>query len=222
MRRLLFASLLAAAAVAVDANRASAWWNNPQPAVVAFPMVYPAGWYVNTYPFAWYYPWYANYNYSHGSYSHWWQSHGWAFYAGQPIPSNFRIHPIYGAYFFYIVPQHGHPFAVPGHHHHDAHNDHKHPLPAPKKKDVKKKEPGKVTIRVPGDAKILFNGVAASGTGDSRTFVTPDLDSDRDYEYLLTAEVVRNGRTLTATERVIVRAGSDTQVSLSPTSVAVK
>jgi len=223
MRRLFFASLLAAAAVAVDANRASAWWYQPQPATVAFPMVYPAGWYANTYPFAWYYPWYANYNYSHGSYAHWWQSHGWAFYSGQPIPSNFRIHPIHGAYFIYIVPQHGHPFAIPGHHHHDSHHDsHHNPLPVPKKKKDLKKEPGKVTIQLPSDAKLLFNGVAATGSGDTRTFLTPDLDAGRDYEYVLTAEVIREGRTLIATERVIVRAASDTRVTLAPTAVAGK
>src|SRR4029078_5491743 len=111
MRRFLLASLLAVTGLAVSPDRASAWWYYPQPAAVSFPMVYPPGYYVNTYPVAWYYPWYANYNYSHCSYSHWWQSHGWAFYSGQPIPANFRIHPIYGAYFFYIVPQFGPAFA---------------------------------------------------------------------------------------------------------------
>lgn len=221
MRRFLFASLLALAGLAVSADRASAWWYYPaQPGTVSFPMVYPSGYYTNTYPFAWYYPWYANYNYSHGSYAHWWQSHGWAFYPGQPIPANFRIHPIHGAYFIYIVPQFGPPHMHPAHH--DHHDHHHHPLPAPKKDAPKKKEPGKVTITLPADAKLTFNGVAASGTGDSRTYVTPDLDSDRDYEYVLAAEVIRNGQTLTATQRAIVRAGSDTRVSLEPAAVVRK
>lgn len=203
MRRLFFASLLAAAAIAADANRASAWWwCPPQPATVAFPMVYPAGWYTNTYTFAWYYPWYANYNYSHGSFANWYQWHGWAFYGGQPIPHNFRIDAT-GAYM--LKP------------------------PQPQKKDEskkkdepKKKEPGKVTIDLPPDAKLLFNGVAATGSGDTRTYQTPDLEADRDYEYVLIVEVTRDGRTLTATERVVVRAGSVSRVSLAPSSVAAK
>lgn len=234
MRRLLLIGILALAGLGLNAGRASAWWGwncPPQPASVSFPMVYPSGWYTNSYYFPWYYPWYANYNYSHGSYAHWPQSHGWAFYEGQPIPSNFRIHPTHGAYFYYIVPVHGHPFAIPA-----GHDDHTLPAPKkkddpkkpepkktePKKKDAPKKEPGKVTITLPADAKLLFNGVASTGTGEVRSFSTPDLEDGRDYEYVLTAEVVRDGQTMTATERVIVRAGSVTPVTLAPAATARK
>jgi uncharacterized protein (TIGR03000 family) len=216
MRKLFLVAVLAIAGLGLNAGRASAWWGwnyPPQPASVSFPMVYPSGWYTNTYYFPWYYPWYANYNYSHGSYSHWWQSHGWAFYEGQPIPGNFRIHPIFGAYFFYVVPVDGQP--------HPAHRDHILPLPKKKdgKKDPQKFEPGKVTITLPADATLLFNGVASTGTGEVRSFLTPfDLEDGRDYEYVLTSEVVRDGQTMTATERVIVRAGSVTPVTLAPTA----
>ena len=86
-----------------------------------------------------------------------------------------------------------------------------------------KKEPGKVTITLPADAKLLFNGVAAAGEGEVRTFSTPDmLEPGRDYEYVLTAEVVRDGRTIAATERVIVRAGSVTPVTLDLSATARK
>lgn len=217
MRKWLLVSILAVAGTALPANRASAWWYcQPTTAAVSFPMLTPSGYFTNTYYFAWYYPWYANYNYSHGSYAHWYVSHGWAFYPGQQIPPNFHIHQYGGAHIHGIDPRPG----MDPHHH-------PHPLPAPKKdgppkKDLPKKEPGKVTITLPADAKLLFNGVAAAGTGESRTFRTPDLEEGRDYEYVLTAEVVRDGQTLTAVERVIVRAGSDTPVTLAPAASAAK
>ena len=205
MRKWLFVPALAMLGLLVSGNRAAAWWNYyPAPASVAFPMLTPSGYFTNTYYYAWYYPWYANY--SHGSYSHWWRSHGWAFYPGQQIPPNFRIDPIRGAYLAepkkLDEPKKG----------------------EPKKKDKKdaKKEPGKVTIHLPADAKLTFNGVAASGSGEERSFLTPELDQDRDYEYVLAAEVTRDGQRVVATERVLVRAGNVTTVSLRPSAVVAK
>lgn len=215
MRKLVLLAVLSLAGMATNASRASAWWGwyYPQPAAVAFPMVYPPGWYSNVYYFPWYYPWYANYNYSHGSYSNWWMSQGWAFYPGQPIPPNFHIHQYGGAHIHAIEPHH--------HDHKGMDPNHHHPLPAPKKLDGKK-EPGKVSITLPADAKLLFNGVASTGTGEVRTFRTIDLEAGRDYEYVLTAEVVRDGQVMVATERVIVRAGSVSPVTLGPSASASK
>ena len=52
---------------------------------------------------------------------------------------------------------------------------------------------------------------------------TPPVDLfETADEYVLTAEVVRDGQTLTAVERVIVRAGSDTPVTLAPAASARK
>jgi uncharacterized protein (TIGR03000 family) len=67
---------------------------------------------------------------------------------------------------------------------------------------------------------LLFNGVPASGTGGVRTFQTPLLEAGRSYQYTLTAEVVRDGRTERATGTVIVRAGETAAVTLTPNGVA--
>lgn len=203
MRKWLLASMLALASIGASANRASAWWypdhHGVYPASVAFPMITPSGYFTNSYYFAWYYPWYANYNYSHGSYANWWMGGGYASYPGQQM--------------WAATPpgQWGQPWPV---------------LPPPRKdypkKDHLKKEPGKVAIALPADAKLLFNGALAGGSGESRTFVTPDLNPELDYEYVLTAEVVREGQVLTATERVIVRAGETTSVTFTPTATVRK
>jgi len=76
--------------------------------------------------------------------------------------------------------------------------------------------PGSVCVTLPADAKLLFNGTAADGSGTTRTFGTPPLAPGQEYAYDLTAEVVRDGRVQTVTERVTVRAGAETKVTLAP------
>ena len=73
-----------------------------------------------------------------------------------------------------------------------------------------------MTVNVPADAKLLFNGTPANGTGAARTFTTPPLQPGQEYAYDLTAEVVRNGKTERVTERVVLRAGEKTSVTLAP------
>ncbi len=82
MSRLLLAAavaggLLASAAGArADGNRFL-----PHSTSVTWPSVTPPGWYTNTYRYAWYYPWYANYDYTHGPYANWMAGGGYAGYA---------------------------------------------------------------------------------------------------------------------------------------------
>ena len=47
----------------------------------------------------------------------------------------------------------------------------------------------------------------------SRTFNTPALDEGQLYYYMLRAEVARDGKTLTQTKRVIVKAGERIRAS---------
>src|SRR5262249_50837786 len=162
-----------------------AWqWGHggPYASSAAFPCINPPGWYTNTYSFAWYYPWFAYYNYSHGPYANWMAGGGYAWYAS----CDGRC----GA-----MGLDGHPVMPPSH--------------APEKKDGKKDEkkdtaPGKVQITLPEDARLLFNGPPAAGSGAVRTFDTPPLSPGQSYAYDLTAEVTRDGRVQTVTERVVV------------------
>jgi uncharacterized protein (TIGR03000 family) len=72
-----------------------------------------------------------------------------------------------------------------------------------------------VTVKLPADAKLLFNGVAAEGTGEVRTFTTPPLVIGQEYTYELTAEVLRDGAVQKITERAVIRAGQVTKVALT-------
>jgi uncharacterized protein (TIGR03000 family) len=83
------------------------------------------------------------------------------------------------------------------------------------------------TLAVPASATIVVNlpSDAALKVDDqpveSRTLVTPALDQGREFHYTLTAEIVRDGETLTATKEVAVRAGEETQVSIDFTTATV-
>jgi uncharacterized protein (TIGR03000 family) len=198
----------------------------PHATSVTWPSVVPPGWYTNTYRYQWYLPWYAYYNFNSGPYANWMASGGRAGYAyhgpaGLAYSSRPPTQPYLGVWYT-GEPVFGQPPAPQGE-----------PNQAPKKdekskdgnkdekQDEKLKDKGEVSITLPADAKLLFNGVAARGSGSVRTFRTPALVPGQTYKYDLTAEVVRNGRTERATGTVIVRAGETARVALTPVPVAV-
>lgn len=90
------------------------------------------------------------------------------------------------------------------------------PPPTPK---VKEKVGGKdkdgaslenrtrVLVQLPEDAKLFIDGKLMTTTSAERTFQTPDLIPGQTYFYELKAEVVREGRTVSETQRVLLRPG---------------
>lgn len=104
--------------------------------------------------------------------------------------------------------------------------------PTEPKKEEKKEEPknepktsisapAHIIVSLPADAKLSVDGVATRSTSSTRNFVTPVLAAGRTFEYTLTAEVVREGRTIVQTRNVTVRAGQTTRVVFTPESMTV-
>ena len=94
----------------------------------------------------------------------------------------------------------------------------------PKKEEKKggvTSAPAFITVNVPADAKITIDGAATTSVSTVRTFSTPELNPGSVYYYTFTAEVVREGKTFTATEKVAVEAGATAQISLNPKAVVV-
>jgi uncharacterized protein (TIGR03000 family) len=106
------------------------------------------------------------------------------------------------------------------------------PAPAPepkvkeKEKEVNAAAPATLIVSLPADARLLVDGNATTSTSAQRVFTSPELVPGQEYHYTLQAEIVRDGRTLTASERVTVRAGIESRVVLSQdrfaTSVAAR
>ncbi len=72
-----------------------------------------------------------------------------------------------------------------------------------------------VIVRLPADAKLYFDGYLTKQTGEMRMFSTPDLSMGKEYVYELRAESAGQGKTMTRTERVTVRAGQTTRVNFT-------
>jgi uncharacterized protein (TIGR03000 family) len=66
-----------------------------------------------------------------------------------------------------------------------------------------------VTLRVPADAEVWFEGVKTQQGGTVRNFVSPPLDPNRQYRYDIRARWNENGREVSQTRQLTVNANSD-------------
>jgi len=80
---------------------------------------------------------------------------------------------------------------------------------------------GTVVASLPTDAKLFADGQEIKVSGDRRTFVTPDLTTGKDYYYVLKAEMKRDGKDVSKSLKVVVRAGAVAEVSFGDLSDAV-
>jgi uncharacterized protein (TIGR03000 family) len=84
------------------------------------------------------------------------------------------------------------------------------PLPAPKPDDTKSgmtSNRARLIVELPADAKLYVDDNPVPGTAGRRAFRTPELDRTQTYYYEVRAEVMRDGKPVGETRRVIVRAG---------------
>jgi uncharacterized protein (TIGR03000 family) len=75
--------------------------------------------------------------------------------------------------------------------------------------------PATIVVTLPAGAKLTINRTPSRSTAVKRRFVTPPLKPGQDFYYTLKAEMVRDGRPVTTTARVPVRAGEERRVKLT-------
>jgi len=75
-----------------------------------------------------------------------------------------------------------------------------------------------LTIKLPPDAKLYVDNVACPLTSDTRSFATPKLQTGQQYYYVLRADVVRNGETMTQSQKVLLTAGQQVTVEFPSAS----
>jgi uncharacterized protein (TIGR03000 family) len=73
----------------------------------------------------------------------------------------------------------------------------------------------RLVVELPADAKLFVDEQRMKTTSSRRVFYTPVLEPDKTYSYLLRAEIVRDGKTRTASKRVIVRPGEEIEASFA-------
>lgn len=70
-----------------------------------------------------------------------------------------------------------------------------------------------VIVNLPADARLYANGQLTALTSAERVFVSPVLEANHNYQYSLKVEFVRDGKTISDSKVVNVRAGESSQVS---------
>jgi uncharacterized protein (TIGR03000 family) len=72
----------------------------------------------------------------------------------------------------------------------------------------------RVIVQMPTDALLLVDGQLVNLRSSGQPILTPELQPDRDYYYIVRAQAVRDGATVEDARRVIVRAGHSSRVTL--------
>jgi uncharacterized protein (TIGR03000 family) len=72
-----------------------------------------------------------------------------------------------------------------------------------------------LVVNLPADATLTIDDEKTTSTSGNRVFVTPPLESGREFHYTLMAKVVRDGKVQTTTQQVAVRAGEVSRVELT-------
>jgi uncharacterized protein (TIGR03000 family) len=73
----------------------------------------------------------------------------------------------------------------------------------------------RVTVIVPADADVTFNGVETTVPGTERAFVTPPLKKGREFHYTVRARWTRNGKPVDQTRKITVKAGTRVRVDFT-------
>jgi len=73
----------------------------------------------------------------------------------------------------------------------------------------------KVTVIVPGDAEVYFDGSPTGQTGTERQFFTPPLEKGQNYSYQVRATWNVDGDDISRTRKVMVQAGADVRVDFT-------
>lgn len=81
--------------------------------------------------------------------------------------------------------------------------------------------PAKLIVSIPAGAKLTINDAATKSTSARRVFVSPTLNAGKTYVYTLTAKIDVDGKTVTVSKKVDVRAGKTSTVSLNTEAAAV-
>ena len=70
-----------------------------------------------------------------------------------------------------------------------------------------------LNVSVPTEAKVFVNGLPTTSTGAARRYVSNGLEPGFNYTYELRAEMVRDGKTVTESKSIKLKAGESAELS---------
>jgi uncharacterized protein (TIGR03000 family) len=81
--------------------------------------------------------------------------------------------------------------------------------------------PAYITIHVPLNATVWFEGIKTTQTGKVRQYQSPSLEPGYDYQYSIRASWIENGQEVNETRQLNVAAGRVIAVDLSSSAQAI-
>jgi uncharacterized protein (TIGR03000 family) len=81
--------------------------------------------------------------------------------------------------------------------------------------DTRTGSPATVVVKAPAGVRLTVNDQPTALSKTEETFTTPRLQPGLPYSYVFKAEAVREGKPITVTRRVTVRAGEESRVDLT-------
>jgi uncharacterized protein (TIGR03000 family) len=84
--------------------------------------------------------------------------------------------------------------------------------------------PATILVSLPAEAQLTVDDHVTTSTSATRRFVSPALPRGQEFHYTLTAKITRDGKPVTTSKQVSVRAGEESRVTFEfPTAtVAAK
>jgi uncharacterized protein (TIGR03000 family) len=83
-------------------------------------------------------------------------------------------------------------------------------LPPPKKEGTSRAPTrARLVVELPADAQLYVDDRRTQATSERRTFQTPELEKGQAYYYEVRVEAVRDGKPVSETRRVVVKAGEE-------------
>src|SRR5262249_8096817 len=75
--------------------------------------------------------------------------------------------------------------------------------------------PATIIVTLPTDAALTVDDTPTRSTTGRRVFLSPPLEPGKTFHYTLKAQAMRDGKPVTTTQRIEVRAGDTTRVELA-------
>jgi uncharacterized protein (TIGR03000 family) len=85
----------------------------------------------------------------------------------------------------------------------------------PPKKESSAGKGAKIIVDLPSDAKLFIDDQPIKVNSQHPIFATPNLEYGKTYYYELRAEMVKDGKTVTDTKRVVFHAGDELRESFA-------
>jgi uncharacterized protein (TIGR03000 family) len=86
--------------------------------------------------------------------------------------------------------------------------------PVEKKSELNIAAPATLVVSLPADAKLLIDDAATTSTSGRRVFVSPALQTGREYTYSLKAEYTKDGKSVVVNKDITVTAGAEIAVTM--------